>query len=52
MKTIAGSVRVSEQLLEEIKRQHEQRDKDDRELFDALIAEYERASPVSHSQAT
>jgi len=42
MKTIAGAIYVSEQQREAIKRQQEQRDADERQMYDELAASYLR----------
>lgn len=42
MRTVAGHIRISDQQAQEVKRHHEQRDADEREMWDELAASYLR----------
>lgn len=41
MRTVAGHIRISDQQAQEIKRHHEQRDADERQIYDELAATYD-----------
>lgn len=41
MRTVAGHIHISAQQVQEVKRAHEQRDADEREIYDELAAAYD-----------